>query len=134
MTIRPFLTFCLITFSTLSNASILNGAWELQSGEYIDAEGKLVSYQQTNMQSIKLISDHYFSFTSTKGDQFWASATGRFEFKDGRYTETLLLNSFAEKVGAQFSFQAKVEGDYWYNSRWQDGKRVEYEVWKRMDE
>lgn len=113
-------------------ATGLEGTWQLISGEYIDAKGKTVSYASTDMQSLKVLTPEHFSFTSMKGEQFWAAGTGTYEFKDGQYAESLLLNSFGEKVGASFVFQAQVEGDMWYNSRWKDEQRVEYEVWQRI--
>ncbi|WP_340679316.1 hypothetical protein [Paraglaciecola sp.] len=111
----------------------LEGTWQLISGEYIDAEGKTVSYASTDMQALKVLTPDHFSFTSMKGEQFWAAGTGTYEFKDGQYAESLLLNSFGEKVGASFVFQAQVEGDMWYNSRWKDEQRIEYEVWQRLN-
>lgn len=116
-----------------ASANELKGTWVLVSGEYVDAQGELVSYVNSDMQSLKVLSEHHFSFTSMKGDQFWASATGTYQFSDGQYVESLLLNSFGEKPGVLFAFQSKVEGDNWYNSRWKDGLRVEYEVWRRQD-
>lgn len=117
----------------VSASTNLEGVWKLQSGEYINGEGDLVSYESLNMRSLKIISGSHFSFTSMKGDTFWASGTGSYEFEDGKYIEKLHLNSFGEKPGALFAFDAKVEGEYWYNTRWENGKRVEYEIWQKIE-
>ena len=132
-----FIARIIIGLSLLSgwhsaSANSLQGAWQLIAGEYIDAQGQTISYSAADMQSIKILSAQHFSFTSVKGQQFWASATGTYQFTNGQYVESLLLNSFGENAGSQFAFEAKIEGDTWYNSRWHEGKRVEYEVWQRL--
>lgn len=129
---RIVMCFCLLSGYSSAIANPLQGAWKLISGEYIDAQGQTISYVASDMQAIKVLSEQHFSFTSLKGEQFWASATGTYQFTDGQYVESLVLNSFGEKAGSQYAFAAKIEGDTWYNSRWQDGKRVEYEVWQRL--
>lgn len=125
----------LLIFTPMAMASStdLQGVWQLESGEYVNGEGELISYESLNMQSLKIISESHFSFTSMKGDTFWASGTGSYEFSDGKYIESLQLNSFGEAPGAVFEFDSKIDGDYWYNTRWKEGTRVEYEVWKRVE-
>ncbi|WP_416305452.1 hypothetical protein [Neptunicella sp. SCSIO 80796] len=132
--ILPLLTLCILLSSPSALAGILDGAWQLVSGEYLDEQGKLVSYEKTGMQSLKVLSGNHFSFTSMKNSQFWAAGSGTFEIKDDKYVETLLFNSFAEKPGASFSFTTLIVGDIWYNSRWKDGVRIEYEVWHKISE
>ncbi len=115
------------------SASELNGAWRLVSGEYINENGERIDYIESGMASIKVLSDRHFSFTSEKGGRFWASGTGTYHWEQGVYTESLLYNSFGQTPGTEFQFKARLEGDRWYNSRWQDDKRVEFEVWQRID-
>ncbi|WP_337879219.1 hypothetical protein [Rheinheimera sp.] len=114
-------------------ATELNGSWQLVEGEYLDAEGQLVSYQDVKMTAQKVLSDHHFSFTSMRDGKFWAAGSGTYSTKAGHYTETLSLNSFGEASGAQFSFSYTVENGVWTNSRWKEGKRVEYEVWRKLE-
>lgn len=123
----------LVSPVALASAAALKGVWKLESGEYMNGDGKLISYESLNMQSLKVISDTHFSFTSMKGDTFWASGTGSYTFEDGKYVEKLQLNSFGENPGAMFAFDSKVKGDYWYNARWENGVRVEYEVWQKVE-
>tara|TARA_R110002126_G_scaffold54341_14_gene147187 strand:- start:2803 stop:3201 length:399 start_codon:yes stop_codon:yes gene_type:complete len=120
-------------FAHIAAASELEGVWELVSGEYVDAEGKLVAYESVDLQSMKIISTSYFSFTSVKGDQFWASGSGTYQLTSGQYKEVLKYNSFGQSPGAEFVFKTKIDGDYWYNSRWEGDTRVEYEVWRRVE-
>lgn len=119
--------------SPLVTANELPGVWQLVSGEYVDGNGELVQYRSIGLKSLKVVSATHFSFTSMKGGEFWASGSGTYELGNGTYAEKLLYNSFGEKPGTVFSFDTRLEGDVWYNSRWEDGKRVEYEVWRRVE-
>ncbi|WP_448212149.1 hypothetical protein [Colwellia sp. MEBiC06753] len=125
----------IVSASSLANTEQqkLVGSWKLLSGEYIDHRGQVINYQQQQLQSIKVFSTSHFSFTSMKGDKFWASGTGTYQLHNNQYVETLKLNSFNEQEGTSFRFTAEFIDDRWYNSRWQDGKRVEYEVWQKID-
>lgn len=116
-----------------ASASTLDGVWKLVSGEYVNEKGELVDYQTIDLQSLKVISGSHFSFTSMKGDKFWASGTGTYEITDGKYIEKLWHNSFGEKRGATFTFDTRIEEKYWYNSRWDGEKRVEHEVWRKVE-
>ena len=128
------LVFLLSAFFSLSaQASDVEGVWELVSGEYRNEHGEMVTYDSIGLKSLKIISGSHFSFTSMKGDDFWASGSGTYSFADGRYVEALKFNSFGEKPGALFAFSAELDGEYWRNSRWEEGERVEFEVWKRVD-
>ncbi|WP_105102316.1 hypothetical protein [Microbulbifer pacificus] len=116
-----------------ASANTLDGVWELISGEYVNEKGELVDYESIELHSIKIIANSHFSFTSMKGDRFWASGAGTYEMANGKYTEKLQHNSFGEKPGTTFTFDTKVEENYWYNTRWKGEKRVEYEVWRKID-
>lgn len=128
-----FLAFILVFSTGISHANTLNGTWELISGEYVNEEGKLLSYKDLDMAAMKVLSDSHFSFTSMKGGKFWASGTGSYTLEDGKYREELLYNSFGEAPGTMYAFDSEIEGNLWRNSRWKDGERVEYEVWRRVD-
>ncbi len=125
---------CLLLFCLCSSvqARVLEGAWQLVSGEYVDAEGRLVQYETLGLSAIKVLSATYFSFTAMKGDGFWASGAGHYRFENGEYSEVLQLNSFGEAEGKVYAFLARVEGDLWYTERWDGDIRVEYEVWRRL--
>ncbi|WP_088330939.1 hypothetical protein [Lacimicrobium sp. SS2-24] len=131
--INLVLVALLFTLSQVARADGIAGLWSLVSGEYVDTEGELINYNRIGMKSIKVITDKHFSFTSMKGDAFWASATGTYEFTQGTYAETVGYNSFNVSPGSVFSFTSRIEGDFWYNARWEGEKRVEYEVWKRLE-
>jgi hypothetical protein len=123
-------TSCMVV--NVARANDISGEWELVSGEYTNAKGELIDYQELNMKSLKIVTDSHFSFISMKGNEFWASGAGTYEFKDGKYTEKLGYNSFKAVPGSVFTFTSKVQGGFWYNARWEGEKRVEYEVWQRV--
>ncbi len=127
------LVVLLSVFGSSVSANDLTGVWALESGEYVNNEGETVDYKSIGLQSTKIISQSYFSFTSMRGGDFWASGSGRYELDDGKYIEKLEHNSFSEKPGATFTFKTKIDDDVWYNSRWEGDERVEYEVWRRIE-
>ena len=123
--------FCL-SFSVNANENIFSGTWELISGEYIDHDGNLVSYEKLNLRSLKVISKTHFSFVTMSGDKFWSSGSGTFKYTNEEYIESPLYTSFNSPKGKQYVFKYRFEGDTWFSSRWENEKRVESEVWKRV--
>lgn len=115
-------------------AEDLSGTWQLMSGEYLNQSGEVINYQQAGMRAIKIYSTTHFSFTSMKSADFWAAGTGTYTQANGLYTETLLMNSFGEPVGARYEFQSELKGNCLRNERWQESVRVEYEVWCRLNQ
>lgn len=131
---KKAIVLIILSFITpFSSATELEGVWELVSGEYVDNNGKLIDYKSIELNSLKIISTTHFSFTSVKRGKFWASGSGTYQLSSGQYKEMLKYNSFGEKPGAEFIFTTKIEGEYWFNSRWNGDQRVEYEVWRRIE-
>lgn len=108
------------------------GTWKLVSGEYVNHEGKLISYKELDITSQKIIADGHFSFVSMSNGSFWAAGTGTITIKDNLYIESLQMASFAVENNGNYPFTFNLEGDTWKNERWKDGKRVEFEVWQRV--
>lgn len=109
------------------------GTWQLISGEYVDEKGKLITYQSIGITSQKVIANKHFSFVSLSDGKFWAAGTGTYQFTNDEYAEQPNMASFELIEGGKYVFQYEIKGDQWHNSRWKDGKRVEYEVWQRLD-
>ncbi|WP_051234933.1 hypothetical protein [Marinimicrobium agarilyticum] len=130
---KIILFILLFSVSLVSTANELEGVWELVSGEYVDSEGQLVKYNSLDLRSLKILSPTHFSFTSVKEGEFWAAGSGTYKVENGKYTEILSYNSFGQSHGSEFVFDTRVEKDFWYNSRWDGEKRVEYEVWRRVE-
>lgn len=125
---------CSFSVNVNANENLFSGTWKLVSGEYINYEGKLVSYEELNLRSIKVISDTHFSFVTMSGDKFWSSGAGTFSFTNSEYIESPLYTSFNSPDGKTYTFKYKKEGDKWFTSRWENEKRVEYEVWQRVSD
>jgi hypothetical protein len=113
-------------------AGQLIGAWELVSGSYIDADQAALDYSQAGIQALKVLSESKFSFVTTARGVFYAAGSGDYTARDGLYTEIPALASHPEMVGKRYEFQYQLEGDRWENSRWENGVRVEHELWRRV--
>jgi hypothetical protein len=113
-------------------AESLVGAWELVSGSYVGDDQGAIDYEQAGIQSLKVLSANKFSFISTVQGAFYAAGGGDYFAENGTYTEVPVLASFPDMLGKRFEFQFTLDGDTWENSRWQNGVRIEHEVWKRV--
>lgn len=133
MTLR--LTFAAIALlvSPLVVASSLDGAWQLQAGEFVDGAGKRVDYSEAKLQGIKVLDGGTFAFTTTRDGKFWAGGAGAYEASDGHYTETPRMASFPLEADGHYRFDYRLEGDTWtLERRDAQGEVVEREVWRRM--
>lgn len=107
------------------------GAWELVSGSYVDKDNTLTNYADAAIVSLKVLSEGKFSFITTAQGTFYAAGGGDYVVENGLYIETPVLASHPTMLGQRYEFQYELEGDTWTNSRWENGVRVELEVWKR---
>jgi hypothetical protein len=133
----PILLRLLVATSSLSAgqtlaASPLDGAWRLESGSHVDAEGQEKDYGSLKLQGTKLLVDGHFSFTTTQDGRFWAGGSGSFTADKGDYVETPRMASYPVVEGGSYRFRYTLEGDTWTLERYEDGKRVEREVWRRV--
>lgn len=121
-----------LSFSVNANENLFSGTWKLISGEYIDNKGSLISYEELNLHSLKVITKTHFSFVTMSGDKFWSSGTGTFKYTNSEYIESPVYTSFNSPKGKKYVFKYRVDGEKWFSSRWENDKRVEYEVWQRV--
>ncbi len=121
----------LVAWAASANDARLDGAWELQSGESINAEGAVVDYASLKLAGTKLLADGRFAFTTTRAGTFWAGGSGRWQAEAGQYVETPLMASYPLENGGTYTFRYTLEGDVWTLERWEGRRRVEREVWKR---
>ncbi|HTX90742.1 MAG TPA: hypothetical protein VMC09_05955 [Anaerolineales bacterium] len=113
-------------------SKLLVGAWELVSGSYVGEDHAVTNYTEAAIKSLKVLSEDKFSFITTSQGTFYAAGGGDYTAENGLYVETPALASHPEMIQQRYEFQYQLDGDTWTNSRWQDGIRVEYEVWKRV--
>ncbi len=114
-------------------SKLLRGAWELVSGTYVGEDQTVVDYSRAGVKSLKVLSEHKFSFVTTAEGAFYAAGGGDYTAENGLYVEIPVLASHADMIGKRFEFQYQLDGDTWENSRFQNGLRVEHEVWKRIE-
>lgn len=126
-----FFAILLLTVSAPTLTNELEGTWILMSGEYVNYEGKLVQYSDLELKSTKIIFGNHFSFVTMSGDKFWSAGSGTFRLDGNNYIEKPILNSYKSPYGKEYVFDFKIVGDTWENSRWQNGTRVEFEIWQR---
>lgn len=126
------LTIIFISAACLADNSPFTGTWQLQSGEYLDANKAVISYQSLGINSQKVISEKHFSFVSMANGKFWAAGTGSYNYSDHEYHESPQMASYPLEGDGTYTFKYKIQGDLWHNERWHDGIRVEYEVWKKI--
>lgn len=132
MLLRSFATAVLMLGAASAHgAEGLQGAWQLQSGEFINPEGKVVDYASQKLAGTKILADGRFAFTTTSDGKFWAGGSGTYRSADGHYVETPLMASYPLENGGSYSFRYTLEGDLWTLERWDGERRVEREVWKR---
>ncbi len=135
MKLSPLFILLLALFPVQANATSvpdLSGTWELVSGFMIDANGKKIAYDLEAMVSRKVLTDSDYAFVSRKGGEFWAASTGPYSIEGDQYTEIPELLSYPLETGASYTFTYQLEGDNWYTQRFEEGKAVEQEHWRRM--
>lgn len=126
------LCFLLCTKTAMATNPFI-GTWQLEQGEYLNAEGQLVQYSTLGIKSQKVINESHFSFVSTANGKFWAAGSGLYRVEQNQYFETLDFASFPLEHNGTYPFQFKMDGNLWHNERFKDGKRVEYEVWRKLE-
>ena len=128
-----FVFTALLMTASPSYSQSLQGVWELVEGEYINHEGKLIQYKDLGLKSTKIISGKHFSFVTMSGEKFWSSGSGTFRTDAKQYIENPIYNSFSSPKGKEYVFRYQVENNIWLNSRWENGVRVEFETWRRVN-
>lgn len=134
MNFRPAAIAALLSLAPAAVAADgLDGAWRLQSGEYVDGEGKRVDYAAMKLQGLKVLDAGSFSFTTTGDGKFWAAGAGRYVAEDGRYTETPTMASYPLEGDGSYRFDYTLDADTWtLERRDAAGTVVEREVWRRV--
>lgn len=121
------------TCAAPATAQALEGAWRLVAGEYVDGNGRVTDYARERVEGVKVLGDGHFAFTTTRAGAFWAGGSGTFETDGTHYVEAPRMASYPLVEGGRYRFSYVLEGDTWTLERHEDGKRVEREVWRRVD-
>lgn len=133
--ILPVLIVSLFTLNKVQAETVKSpfiGTWQLVSGEYVDANKKVIDYIIHEITSQKVINQSHFAFVSLSKGKFWGAGSGKYTFTNSEYIETPTFVSYPLEDDGVYAFKYTLENDLWKKSRWRNNERVEYEVWKRV--
>ncbi|WP_348946533.1 hypothetical protein ABHF33_08335 [Chitinibacter sp. FCG-7] len=108
------------------------GVWQLVSGECGEPGQAVEAYDMSLLSSRKVIGGRHFMFLTLKDGAFYSSASGAYTFDGLCYTEQPDMASYAPMVGQAYVFEYQIDGDLWHNRRFEDGRQVEYEIWRKI--
>lgn len=109
----------------------LAGNWRITGREQ---NGQMVEMKPGARKTIKLLSGQRFQWAAinTETGEFFGTGGGRYDFKDGIYTEHIeFFSRDSSRVGASLSFNGKVEGRNWHHSGKSSRGEPISEVWSR---
>jgi hypothetical protein len=95
----------------------LSGNWRISARASQD--GQMTEMKRTARKTLKICSETRFQWFAINPEtkEFFGTGGGTYEFKDGKYNETLeFFSRDNSRVGASLTFDAKVEGDKWHHS------------------
>ncbi|KZN32482.1 hypothetical protein N474_10735 [Pseudoalteromonas luteoviolacea CPMOR-2] len=118
--------------SPLLMANPLIGTWEFVKGEYATPEG-IVSAKAPDVTSMKIINNTHFSYITSSNNKFHYAGGGTYQVKDNYFIETVTLGNVEKLIGRRMAFTYEVKDNLWHHKLVEDGKFVEYEVWKKVD-
>ncbi|MBQ4812949.1 hypothetical protein J8M20_16430 [Pseudoalteromonas luteoviolacea] len=125
------LLFTFIFFSPQLLANPLIGTWEFVKGEYATAEGR-VTAAAPNVTSTKIINGTHFSYITSSNNKFHYAGGGTYELEDNYFIEMVTLGNVESLIGRRMAFTFEVKDNLWHHKLVENGKFVEYEVWKKV--
>jgi hypothetical protein len=113
--------------------SVLDGTWRLVSTRVLSPDGKLLSEQDaTQLQSIKVVANHHFSFViKTAAGELLQAAAGTFKLDQHRYSESIELSATADGTTQQH-YEWRLEQGLWYQRSAAQQQVVE-QVWQLVE-
>lgn len=110
----------------------LAGVWKICGREQ---DGKIVAIHQAGARkTLKILTGSRFQWFAINPEtkQFSGTGGGTYSFSDGKYTENILFFSRDNnRVGAQLSFDGKIENSEWHHSGFSSKGDKIYEIWSR---
>lgn len=107
------LTGLLLATQAIAAPHPVDGSWQLVRGEYLEADGRMVNYETKKLQSIKVITDGHFSFTTLADGRFWSAGAGTYVADATTYTERPSLASYKLTPEGSYTFRYRIENDVW---------------------
>ncbi|MCF2857987.1 hypothetical protein L1286_10940 [Pseudoalteromonas sp. SMS1] len=127
-----FLALIAACISTNLMANPLVGTWEFVKGEYATPEGR-VHAASPHVTSTKIINKTHFSYITSSDNKFHYAGGGTYIVKDNYFIETVTLGNVESLIGRKMAFTFEVKDSLWHHKLVEDGKFIEYEVWKRVE-
>ena len=109
----------------------LEGSWQFVSGEYYTKHGDF-SAKAPQISSTKVISDGHFNYVTRKEGSFHYAAGGRYDISEEHFIEYIDYGNIPSLLGKRLVFTYKLDGDLWHHRLYEQGKLIEYEIWKRL--
>ena len=117
MLILNILIFFTILFTlmmmscTISNESVINGAWQYVSGNY-KSDDSTTNITSDDVKSIKIYSNNHYSLITQfiSSDNFFAHS-GLFNLDGESYTESFKIHKNTEKIGKSETFRYELNNN-----------------------
>ena len=110
----------------------LTGAWQIR--ERMGQDGNMHEMRPGPRKTIKILSGTRFQWTAmnTETKEFFGCGGGTYTFEEGKYTENIeFFSRDNSRVGANLSFEGRVEGDDWHHSGKSSRGNPIKEIWHR---
>ncbi|MCG7550338.1 hypothetical protein [Pseudoalteromonas sp. Of7M-16] len=127
-----YLVLMCLLVSPITIANPLVGTWEFVSGEYATESGR-VKASAPQVTSTKIINESHFSYITSSGNKFHYASGGTYQVKGNKFIETVTLGNVDSLIGRTMSFTYEVKDNLWHHKLVEDGKFIEYEIWKRVE-
>jgi hypothetical protein len=131
----PLLFLVALSTAGVSNQSSQDivGTWEFVSGKQTNADGTTVELTASDLRSVKILNETYFSVTTRNADgSFRHTNLGPYRIQGDLYTETLEYSTNPEWMGGTEVYKSRVEGDLWHIDNVGHTYPKWGEVWRRV--
>ena len=122
------------TFKRIDDGNApLAGVWKITGRKQ---NGKIVAIHQTGpRKTLKMLTGNRFQWFAINPEtkEFSGTGGGTYSFVNGKYTENILFFSRDNsRVGAQLTFDGKIEDGNWHHSGLSSKGDPIYEIWSRV--
>lgn len=111
----------------------LAGVWKISAREQ---DGKMVAIHQTgSRKTLKMLTASRFQWFAINHEtkEFSGTGGGSYSFSDGKYTENIeFFSRDNTRVGAQLTFDGKIENSEWHHSGLSSKGDKISEIWSRI--
>ena len=112
----------------------LAGVWKISARKQ---EGKLTPIHGAGpRKTLKILTGNRFQWIAINSQtrEFFGSGGGTYTFENGKYTENIdFFSRDSSRVGAQLSFDGKIEDGKWHHSGLSSRGDEIYEVWEKVN-